>query len=215
MRIIAAPPTADLSLTEAVDCLRRGGLVAYPTDTLYGLGAAAGDDGAVRRLFQAKRRPLDNPLPILVGSLKAAESVAQMGPSLALRLASHFWPGGLTLVLPRELGFHSLALAGGDTVAVRVPNHRVPLALIRELGQPLTGTSANVSGGSAPLTAAAVAEQLGERVDVIIDGGRCPGGMESTVLDLTGESPRVLREGAISRAELESVIGSELVEVEE
>jgi L-threonylcarbamoyladenylate synthase len=215
MRIIAAPPTADLTLTEAVDCLRRGGLVAYPTDTLYGLGAAARDDGAVRRLFQAKNRPLDNPMPILVVSAKAAESVAQMEPSLALRLASHFWPGGLTLVLPREPGFQSLALAGGDTVAVRVPDHRLPLALIRELGEPLTGTSANVSGGAAPLTAAAVAEQLADFVDIIIDGGRCPGGMESTVLDLTGESPRVLREGAISRAELESVIGSELEEVEE
>jgi len=189
--------------------------VAYPTDTLYGLGAAAGDDGAVRRLFQAKNRPLDNPLPILVASVGAAQRVAQMEPSLALRLASHFWPGGLTLVLPRSPGFHSLALAGGDTVAVRVPNHRVPLGLIRELGQPLTGTSANIAGGQAPLTAAEVADQLGERVDIIIDGGRCPGGIESTVIDLTGESPRLLREGAISRAELESVIGSELIEVEE
>jgi L-threonylcarbamoyladenylate synthase len=215
MRIIAAPSTADLSLTEAVDCLRRGGLVAYPTDTLYGLGAAAGDDEAVRRLFQAKNRPLDNPLPILVASIEAAQEIAQMEPSLALRLASHFWPGELTLVLPREPGFHSLALAGGDTVAVRVPNHRVPLALIRELGQPLTGTSANIAGGPPSLTAAEVAEQLGERIDIIIDGGRCPGGIESTVLDLTGESPRLLREGAISRAELESVTGSELVAVEE
>jgi L-threonylcarbamoyladenylate synthase len=215
MRIIAAPSAADPSLTEAVDCLRRGGLVAYPTDTLYGLGAAAGDDGAVRRLFQAKNRPLDDPLPILVASVEAAQEIAQMEPSLPLRLASHFWPGGLTLVLPREPGFHSLALAGGDTVAVRVPNHPVPLGLIQELGQPLTGTSANVSGGRAPLTAADVAAQLGERIDIIIDGGQCPGGMESTVLDLTGESPRLLREGAISRAELESVIGSELADVEE
>ena len=200
---------------EAVDCLRRGGLVAYPTDTLYGLGAAAGDDRAVRRLFQAKNRSLGNPLPILVASVDTAQEIAQMEPSLALRLASHFWPGGLALVLPRSPGFHSLALAGGDTVAVRVPNHRVPLALIRELGQPLTGTSANISGRPPPLTATEVAEQLGERIDIIIDGGRCPGGIESTVIDLTGESPRLLREGAISRAELESVIGSELVDVEE
>jgi len=200
---------------EAVDCLRRGGLVAYPTDTLYGLGAAAGDDRAVRRLFQAKNRSLGNPLPILVASVDTAQEIAQMEPSLALRLASHFWPGGLALVLPRSPGFHSLALAGGDTVAVRVPNHRVPLALIRELGQPLTGTSANISGRPPPLTAAEVVEQLGESVDIIIDGGRCPGGIESTVIDLTGESPRLLREGAISRAELESVIGSELVDVEE
>lgn len=215
MRMIAAPSTADISLTEAVDCLRRGGLIVYPTDTLYGLGVAAGDDGAVRRLFQAKNRPLDNPLPILVASAEEAQWIAQMEASLALRLASRFWPGGLTLVLPRSPGFHSLALAGGDTVAVRVPNHRVPLGLIRELGQPLTGTSANLSGRQAPLTAAEAAEQLGERVDIIIDGGRCPGGIESTVIDLTGESPRLLREGAISRAELESVIGSKLVDDEE
>ncbi len=135
-------------------------------------------------------------------------------PPLALRLASRFWPGALTLVLTRSPGFQSLALAGGETVAVRVPDHPVPLELMRALGGPLTGTSANVSGRAAPVTAMDVAEQLGGQVDIIIDGGRCPGGVESTVVDLTGAAPRLIREGAISRAELESIIGSQVPDVE-
>jgi len=189
--------------------------VAYPTDTLYGLGAVVTNDGAVRRLFQAKKRTMQKPLPILVGSLEEARWVADMELALALRLASRFWPGSLTLVLPRAVGFHSLALAGGETVAIRVPNHAVPLGLIRAVGQPLTGTSANISGGEAPLTAQAVADQLGDRIDIIIDGGRCPGGVESTVVDLTSDVPQLVREGAISRAEIESITGSQLSNAEE
>ena len=215
MRMISAPSTVDAVPIEAVDCLRQGGLVAYPTDTLYGLGAVVTNDGAVRRLFQAKKRTMQKPLPILVGSLEEARWVADMELALALRLASRFWPGSLTLVLPRAVGFHSLALAGGETVAIRVPNHAVPLGLIRAVGQPLTGTSANISGGEAPLTAQAVADQLEDRIDIIIDGGRCPGGVESTVVDLTSDVPQLVREGAISRAEIESITGSQLSNAEE
>jgi L-threonylcarbamoyladenylate synthase len=158
---------------------------------------------------------MQKPLPILVGSLEEARWVADMELALALRLASRFWPGPLTLVLPRAVGFHSLALAGGETVAIRVPNHAVPLGLIRAVGQPLTGTSANISGGEAPLTAQAVADQLGDRIDIIIDGGQCPGGIESTVVDLTSDVPQLVREGAISRAEIESITGSQLSNAKE
>jgi L-threonylcarbamoyladenylate synthase len=214
MRILTSPPISTAFLEEAVDCLRRGGLVAYPTDTLYGLGAAASDDEAVRRLFEAKKRPPMTPLPILVEDVEMASDVSDRLSPLALRLASRFWPGALTLVLPRSPQFHSLALAGGDTVAVRVPDHAVPLALVQALGEPLTGTSANVSGQRGPVTASDVAEQLGDAVDIIIDGGRCPGGVESTVVDLTGEEPRLVREGAISRVDLESAIGSLVLDSE-
>jgi L-threonylcarbamoyladenylate synthase len=214
MRILTSPPISTAFLEEAVDCLRRGGLVAYPTDTLYGLGALASDDEAVRWLFKAKKRPPAIALPILVEDVEMASDVSDRLSPLALRLASRFWPGALTLVLPRSPQFHSLALAGGDTVAVRVPDHAVPLALIEALGEPLTGTSANVSGQRGPVTASDVAEQLGDAVDIIIDGGRCPGGVESTVVDLTGEEPRLVREGAISRVDLESAIGSLVLDSE-
>jgi L-threonylcarbamoyladenylate synthase len=212
MRILNWPQAGDRAITEAVDCLRRGGLVAYPTDTLYGLGAAAGDDAAVSRLFEAKRRPLDQPLPILLSDTAQIEQVACLPAPLALKLASRFWPGPLTLVLPRAPAFHSLALARGDSAAVRVPDHSMPRELIRALGAPITGTSANLSGKRPPQTATDVAAQLGESVDIIIDGGPCPLGRESSVVDLTGESPRLLREGSISRQVLEEAIGSALEE---
>jgi L-threonylcarbamoyladenylate synthase len=185
-------------LERAVCCLREGGLVAFPTDTLYGLGAVASDDGAVKRLFAAKRRPPDNPLPILIAAPEDVDAIAAEVPPAARRLMEAFWPGGLTLVLRRHSGFRSLALAGGDTVAVRVPAHPVALELLRRLGEPLTGTSANLSGLPGPKTAQEVRRQLGDRVDLIVDGGPCPAGVESTVVDCTVDPPRVLRHGAVA-----------------
>lgn len=207
MQIITSDVLATSGLRLAVDCLRSGGLVAFPTDTLYGLGAAVSSDQGVQRLFEAKKRPLESPVPILLSAGNQLSRVAQEVPDLALKLAGRFWPGALTLVLKRNPGFRSLALAGRDDVAVRVPAHAVPRRLIEALGEPVTGTSANISGRPAPPTAQEVAEQLGESVDVIIDGGRTPIGVESTVIDLVGETPRLLREGAISRAQIEAVIG--------
>ncbi len=207
MRILNWSESRDAALTAAVDAVRQGKLVAFPTDTLYGLGADATNDEAVRMLFQAKRRPLDAPLPILVlGTDQASELVQEM-PPLALKLASRYWPGALTLVMKRAETFHSLALAGGDTVALRAPDHPVPLALIRSLGRPMSGTSANRSGEPPPRTAAEVEGQLGEEVDIIIDGGSAPIGVESTVVDLTVEPPRILREGVLSRDDLEAAAG--------
>ncbi len=202
----STPPNLPSLLDRAVERLRAGGLVAYPTDTVYGLGAAAGHDEAVRRLFEAKSRNLDKPLPLLLASASQVELVAVDVPPVARRLMATFWPGGLTLVLRKAPSYHSLALAGGDTVAVRVPDHPVPRELVERLGQPITGTSANRSGAPSPLTATAVREQLGDLVDLVIDGGRCPGGIESTVVDCTVDPPRLLREGVIPWPEIERVM---------
>jgi len=181
--------------------------VAFPTDTLYGLAVDVANDKAVRRLFEAKSRPPSSPLPILLADTAQIEGLVDSTPDLALTLGARFWPGPLTMVFRRALAFQSLALAGGDTVALRVPNHVVPLTLIRALGRPITGTSANRSGQLPPRTADKVVEQLDGDVDMVIDAGACPLGVESTVVDFTGGAPRILREGAITREELEAATG--------
>jgi L-threonylcarbamoyladenylate synthase len=205
MRILNWLESPDATSAAAVKCLRHGGLVAFPTDTLYGLAVDPSNDEAVQRLFRAKRRSLDAPLPILVASPEEAGEVARVMPALALRLGDHFWPGPLTMVLERSLAFRSLALGGSDSVALRVPDHAVPLALIRGLARAITGTSANKTGEAPPRTAIEVVHQLDGDVDIIIDAGPCPLGVESTVIDLTEDPPHLLREGAVSRAELEAI----------
>jgi L-threonylcarbamoyladenylate synthase len=193
-------------LDEAVRCLQDGGLVAFPTDTLYGLAAVASQERAVERLFEVKERPRDRPLPLLIASAADADGVAVEVSTAARRLMEAFWPGGLTLVLRRHPGFRSLALAGGDTVAVRVPAHAVALELLRRVREPLTGTSANLSGRPGPRTADEVRRQLGNRVDVVVDGGSCPGGVESTVVDCSVDPPQVRREGAVPAERVEAVL---------
>lgn len=190
----------------AAEILRRGGVVAFPTDTLYGLGADATNEMAVKRIFQVKKRPTDLPLPLLVADMSQLSQVAAFVPELAWRLARCFLPGGLTLVLPKAEAVSSIITAGSSTVAVRIPAHPVALALIRSLGSPITGTSANLSGRPAPSTAQEVYQQLGEEVDLILDGGRCPGGVESTVVDVSGEAPLILRQGAVSREDIEKAL---------
>jgi L-threonylcarbamoyladenylate synthase len=200
-------PDLEEALSRAAECLRDGGLVAFPTDTLYALGALASHDEAVRRLFEAKKRPSDKPLPLLLASDCDVEGIAMSVSETADRLMKAFWPGALTLVLQRALRYGSRALAGAGTVAVRVPAHPVALELIARVGGAVTGTSANVTGGPSPRNAEEVRCQLGDAVDLVVDGGPTPGGLESTVVDLTGGAPRLLREGAISRAAIEKVIG--------
>lgn len=198
--------TSDV-LDGAAECLRAGGLAAFPTDTVYGVAALASDPLAVRKLFEAKNRPPDKAIPILLGRVEELERVVEKVPEVAVRLAQAFWPGALTLVFRRRRDFVSPALAGGETVAVRVPDHPVVRAIIERVGEPLAGTSANLSGRRSPVTAEEVREQLSASVDIIIDGGRCPGGVESTVVDVTVDPPRLLREGAIPRSELERATG--------
>lgn len=187
-------------MQRAVEILRASKLVAYPTDTVYGLAALPTDARAVERLFEAKGRPADRGVPLLIASPADLAVVAADVPEVASGLMQTFWPGALTIVLPTAPGFRSPAI--GETVAVRVPDHPVPRDLVRLLRGPITGTSANVSGGPEPLTADDVRSQLGDAVDLIIDGGRCEGGQPSTVVDCTTQPPRVVREGAISREEL-------------
>lgn len=196
-------------LQRAVDVLRAGGLVAHPTDTVYGLAALPRDDEAVRKLFEAKRRRPDQSTPLLIASPADLAAVAAEASEIAQRLIASFWPGELTIILRKAQSFRSLA-ASGDTVGVRVPDHPVPRELMRLLGAPITGTSANLAGGPEPLTADDVRTQLGDAVDLIIDGGRCAGGRPSTVVDCTVEPPRIVREGAISREELVRAAGVQL-----
>jgi L-threonylcarbamoyladenylate synthase len=190
---------------EAISILKRGGIVAFPTDTVYGLGACSELQGAVERIYQVKGRPLDMPLPLLLADTSQVSSVAYPVPQVAWLLAARFLPGALTMVLARSESVPDFVAAGGTTVAIRVPAHPVPVALARGVGAPIVGTSANLSGRPSCLTADEVCAQLGEKIDLVIDAGRCPGGVESTIVDLTGEVPVVLREGAISREELKQV----------
>jgi len=199
-------PEIRTQIEAAADILRRGGLTAYPTDTVYGLGARADDAAAIRRVFDLKARPLNQALPLLIGDLSQLTMVARAVSPLAERLISRFWPGALTLVLLKNQTLPDAVTGGGDTVAVRLPGHPVPRALATALGVPVVGTSANLTGMPSALTAGEVEDQLSDRVDIIIDGGHVIGGVESTVLDLTGAMPRILREGAVSRAELSAFI---------
>ncbi len=192
-------------IEQGITILREGGLVAYPTDTVYGLGASANLPRAVKRIYAVKERPQSMPFPVLVANIAQITRLAESVPPLAARLIEKFLPGALTIVLLKSGSVPDAVTGGGSTIAIRIPAHPVPLALIEGLGAPLVGTSANLSGRPSPLTAHDVYSQLGNKVDLIIDGGRCPEGKESTVVDVTGEIPVVLREGAIPVVELEQV----------
>ena len=195
----------------AIAILKKGGIVAFPTDTVYGLGADPLNEQAVDRIYKVKKRPPNLPLPLLLAEKSDLLKVASVVPEIAWQLVERFLPGGLTLVLRKSSWVPSAVTAGGDTVAVRIPDHPVPIALIRGLGTPIVGTSANISGRPSPVTAEQVREQLGDKVDFIIDGGRCPGGTESTVLDVSSKVPALIREGGIPRAELAKLCGSLLI----
>jgi len=199
------------SLALAVQVLKNGGLVAFPTDTVYGVGALVSRPESVKRIYVVKGRPAEKAIPVLVADVHQLSLVASDVPPLALSLAEAFWPGGLTLVLPKAPSVSPVITAGGPTVAVRIPNHPVALELIRQVGVPVATTSANRSGSPSPKTAAEVESQLAGWIEVILDGGPVPGGVESTVLDLTSPQPVVLRKGAIPVDEIEKVVGRSLV----
>jgi L-threonylcarbamoyladenylate synthase len=195
-------------IEQAARALRAGRLVAFPTETVYGLGAIGTNDRAVAAIFAAKGRPRFNPLIVHVTDASAARALVRWNPA-AERLAARFWPGALSLVLPRAEGcpLSLLVSAGGDTVALRAPAHPAARALLAATVLPVAAPSANPAGQVSPTTAEHVAAGLGERVDFIIDGGPCPIGVESTVLDVTSTPARLLRPGGITRAALEGVIG--------
>ena len=186
---------------QAIEILKNGGIVAFPTDTVYGLGAAASSHGATLKIYEAKRRPRRLALPLLVADVSQIPSVARDVPETAWLLAKHFLPGALTLVLYKSPSVSSLITGGSEKIAVRVPAHPIPIALLEGLNAPITGTSANLTGRPSPLTSREVYNQLGDSVDLIIDG-ECPGGVASTVIDITTDPIRILREGAISSEDI-------------
>jgi L-threonylcarbamoyladenylate synthase len=204
MRYAATPE----SIGRAAVLLRAGGLVAFPTETVYGLGGDATSERAVAEIFAAKGRPRFNPLIVHVPGLAEAETLAIFN-DVARRLVALFWPGPLTLVLPRrsDSGLSLLASAGLDTVAIRAPAHDVAQALLRGAGRPIAAPSANRSGRISSTEAIHVAEELGGRVSLILDGGRTRVGLESTVLDLSGETPVLLRPGGVTSERLTELLG--------
>ena len=194
-------------LFRAGEIIRNGGLVAFPTETVYGLGANALDARAVDRIFEAKGRPASSPLIVHVGSVAMAQTLASEWPAAAADLALAFWPGPLTLVLPKGQQIPDNVTAGLGTVGLRQPDHPIAAAFIREAGVPIAAPSANRFTGLSPTTAEHVLKSLGDVVDMILDGGPTRIGIESAVLALTGPRPRLLRPGTISREEIEEVVG--------
>jgi L-threonylcarbamoyladenylate synthase len=206
-----APLATDRMIARAVEILRQGGLVAFPTETVYGLGSDASNEAAVRRIFAVKHRPADHPLIVHIPDASHLAHWAAMVPEVAARLAAAFWPGPLTLVLKRAPGVLQAVTGGQDTVALRVPHHPLALDLLRAFGNGIAAPSANRFGRLSPTSAAHVRAELGDEVDLILDGGECAVGIESTIVDVTVSQPRVLRPGGIGLATIAEVIGHEPV----
>ncbi len=207
--------TSDLTIARAAEILRAGGLVAFPTETVYGLGANALDERAVARVFEVKQRPRFDPLIVHIADVDRVERLAADFPPKARRLADRFWPGPLTLVLPKKPVVPDLVTAGCPTVALRIPDHPLALEFLRAADVPVAGPSANPFGRISPTTAEHVREQLGDQIDLILDGGPCRVGVESTVLSLTEDKPVLLRPGGTTLEEIEELIGKVTVSVDE
>ena len=199
-----------LDVEQATAILRRGGLVAFPTETVYGLGADAENPEAVARIFAAKGRPTNHPVIVHIGHVGLLERWATDTPPSALRLAQHFWPGPLTLILKRSTRMPDAVTGGQGTVGLRMPDHPIALALLAAFSGGIAAPSANRFGRISPTTAAHVRAGLGASVDYVLDGGPCRVGIESTILDLSGVHPRLLRPGAITAGEIEVVLGESL-----
>ena len=203
-RVYSAEDAA--ALDAALRALRAGRVVVFPTDTVYGIGGDPWSTEAVKRLYWAKQRPRDMAIPILVSAPRHVRQVAMELPEAFGRLTARFWPGGLTLVVPRRPSLPDVVCAGGASVAVRMPDHPVALALIEAAGGALAVSSANRSGSPAAVTAVEALADLEGRVAVVIDGGECPGGIASAVVDLVGRPPRLLRAGGIGLEALREIV---------
>ncbi len=209
------PATArpdDPAVTQAAKLLRQGELVAIPTETVYGLAANALDPDAVAKIFKAKGRPQDNPLIVHISSLEELPPLVTEIPDRARKLAEAFWPGPLTMVLPRSSRVPDVVTAGLETVAIRMPSHSVARAVIQVSGLPIAAPSANLSGKPSPTSARHCMEDLTGKIPLVLDGGPCQVGVESTVVTLTGDIPRLLRPGAVTAEQLREVLG--LIEVD-
>lgn len=195
-------PAAEIG--RALEILKSGGLVAFPTDTVYGVGALAFDNTAIESIYTAKDRPIEKAIPILIGEMDGLDLVAVDIPNMARLLAARFWPGPLTCVVPKKQTL-PVAVSATSTVAVRIPDHPDARALLIAAG-PMAVTSANISGQPSPTTAQEVFNQLNGRIPLILDGGKTPGGVPSTLVDCTGEQPVILREGPLSLTDLLTVL---------
>jgi L-threonylcarbamoyladenylate synthase len=204
--VLRLPARAVDALEQAVEVLQSGKLVAFPTDTVYGVGAHGFLPEAVRHLYTIKERPDHLPIPLLLSDTAAVETLCIDVPPATWRIVERFWPGGLSLVLRRASIVPDVVTAGGPTVAVRVPDQPMVRELVRRLGAPLAATSANRHGQPASVTAGEVQRVLGGCVSLVLDGGRCPGGMASTVLDMTVSPPTILRHGPVSAEELSELV---------
>ncbi len=192
-------------IQQALTVLKNGGIIAFPTDTVYGLGALAFDNAAIESIYVAKDRPIEKAIPVLIGDLSDLDKVAANIPNMAFRFAARFWPGPLTCIIPKKQTLPP-AVSATSTVAVRIPNHPNALSLLRAAG-PMAVTSANISGQPSPSTAEEVYTQLNGRIPLILDGGKTPGGVPSTLVDCSGNEPIILREGPITLQELFSALG--------
>jgi L-threonylcarbamoyladenylate synthase len=210
MRILKPSPVA---IQKAAEALQAGNLVVIPTETVYGLAADAMNPEAVRKVFAAKERPPENPLIVHIADLTQLESVAGAIPDSAKRLMKRYWPGALTLVLPKKTSVPAEVTAGLDTVAIRMPSHPVALEVIRVAGMPLAAPSANRFMHLSPTRAENVERAIAAKAEMILDGGPCQIGLESTVLDCTEEVPRILRPGGVTRAQIQAALGYPLGEV--
>ncbi len=195
------------NIEKAVAILRRGGVVAIPTETVYGLGADASSAPGLQKIFQLKQRPIDHPLIVHLGSIDALTLWARDVPEVALRLAGAFWPGPLTLIFKKQPQVLDWVTGGQDTVGIRIPSHPVALAVLKAQGGGIAAPSANRFGRISPTTAQAVYEELGDAVDLILDGGQCEVGVESTIVDVSRTPIRILRPGMISVQAIEAVLG--------
>ncbi len=202
--------TITTDYAKAVDVIAGGGVAAFPTDTVYGLAANVLDSDAMKRVYSIKKRPLTKAIPIFVHDIKSLTSLAVEISDTARKLIDRMWPGALTLVFKLNPDFRTLAAAGGDTIAVRIPNHDMTLKILAETGLPLSGTSANLAGGANPITADDVYGQIGGSVDIIVDGGPCPGTMVSTIIDVSQRRPKVVRYGAVSKEDIEEACGTDV-----
>ena len=205
MKTVTLKATHGDNILRALEILKNGGLVAFPTDTVYGVGTMAFDENAIKSIYVAKDRPVEKAIPILLGRSEDLEKVAASLTSMAEKLAARFWPGPLTLVIPKHPSLPTVVSAT-PTVGVRVPDHPIARALLTAAG-PMAVTSANISGEPSPKTAGEVSRQLNERIPIILDGGETPGGVPSTVVDCTGAEPVILREGPISLEEIKATLG--------
>ena len=194
----------------AVNVLASGGVAAIPTDTLYGLAASALDESAALKIYELKGRPEGMALPLLLSDAEDVRMCAEEVPQAAWTLMERFWPGALTLVVHKCSAIPDIVTAELDTVAVRVPDHPVPRAMAKMLDAPITGTSATLSGRPGITNAADVRREFGDTIDFVLDGGDAPGGVASTIVDVSGDELKLLREGAVSREDIEAVLGKDL-----